>query len=183
VDPDFPQRVAALAPYSVVVLADVSLQALGFAGRQALRQFVEAGGGLLVLGGYYSYGRGAVQRSFLEDVLPVTVSGTWDLAPAGPGGTLRAAAGLALPSNLDWTPAPRCFWLHKTAVKPGAKVVLKAGDQPFLVVGEYGKGRVACCTGSVLGQPGPGETAFWEWPDWPKLLFAAVDYLKHGREW
>ncbi len=178
---EFPQRVEDLQPYSVVVLADVPADALGFAGRQALRQFVEAGGGLLVLGGYYSYGRGAIARSFLEEMLPVAVTDTWDLAPAGVA--VQAVEGLALPSNVAWVPAPQCLWLHQVRAKPEGKVVLKAGDKPFLVVGEFGKGRVAACAGTIMGAPGAGQQPFWEWKDWPKVLFATVDYLRQGRDW
>jgi uncharacterized membrane protein len=181
--PAFPQQVADLKPFSLVVLADVPADALGFAGRQALRQFVEAGGGLLVLGGYFSYGRGGIARSFLEDMLPVTFSSAWELTPAGTGAAVQPVKSMSLPSNLGWAPAPQCLWLHHLQAKAGAKVVLKAGDQPFLVVGEFGKGRVAACAGTVLGAPGAGQQPFWEWKDWPKVLFAAVDYLRHGRNW
>jgi uncharacterized membrane protein len=144
---------------------------------------VEAGGGLLVLGGYFSYGRGGIARSFLEDMLPVTFSSAWELTPAGTGAAVQPVKSMSLPSNLGWAPAPQCLWLHHLQAKAGAKVVLKAGDQPFLVVGEFGKGRVAACAGTVLGAPGAGQQPFWEWKDWPKVLFAAVDYLRHGRNW
>ncbi|HEY3397516.1 MAG TPA: glutamine amidotransferase [Armatimonadota bacterium] len=181
--PDFPQRVADLAPYSVVILADVPADALGFMGRQALRQFVEAGGGLLITGGYYGYGRGGIARSFLEDVLPVKVTDTWDLAATGAASALQPAKGVALPSNLAWTPAPQCLWLHRVELRPGAKPVLKVGDQPFLVVGSFGQGRVAACTGTILGKPAAGKQPFWEWRDWPKVMYAVIDYLRRGRNW
>ncbi len=182
-DPAFPRQAADLQPYSLVVLADVPADALGFTGRQALRQFVEAGGGLLVLGGYFSYGRGGLARSFLEDMLPVSFSGAWELAPAPANAALQPVKGFSLPSNLAWTPPLQCLWLHRLQPKPGAKVVLKAGDQPFLIVGTFGKGRVAACAGTVLGTSPTGKQPFWEGKDWPKVLFAVLDYLRQGRNW
>ena len=147
---DFPQHFADLQPYSVVVLADVPADALGFMGRQAVRQFVEAGGGLLVLGGFYGYGRGEFARSFLEDVLPVASSGRWDLAPTGAASALTAVKGVALPANLSWGSTPRSTGC--TASRPSRGEGGDQGGRPAL---PGGRGVRPGPRGSLRGD-GPG---------------------------
>jgi len=65
---------------------------------------------------------------------------------------------------------PMAYFLHKVAVKPSAQVLARAGEEPFLVVGTYGKGRVACVLASPNGDPAEGQTGFWDWDDWIYLL-------------
>ena len=61
------------------MLTDVHAQSLGFMGRKLVRNFVAAGGGLFVAGGFHSFGRGGLERTLLEEVLPVRVVRTFDL--------------------------------------------------------------------------------------------------------
>jgi len=46
-------------------------------------------------------------------------------------------------------------------------VILTAGGRPFLVLGRYGKGRVACLLGTVLGQP---SDPFWQTAKYQKTV-------------
>jgi len=54
--------------------------------------------------------------------------------------------------------------------KKGAKVILTAGGQPVLVLGRYGKGKVAVLTLSPTGEAKPGELAWWNWNGWFPLV-------------
>lgn len=71
---DFPQTIEGLAPYDVAVLADIDVGLLSLEARRALRDYVAAGGGLLLLGGPYAFGQGFLSGTYVEDVLPVSVS-------------------------------------------------------------------------------------------------------------
>jgi uncharacterized membrane protein len=166
-----------------VILADVAPESLGFQGRKALSDFVAGGGGLLVLGGFQALGAGGVQRSFLEDLLPVRVEGIFDLRPHRRPAALKPTGDALFPPDVAWSSKPVCLWQHAAAAKPEAKVIVTAGGLPFLIAGRYGKGRVAVCAGTVLGQPPPGATAFWQWRDWPKVVTAAMDYVAQRRDW
>ena len=66
-------------------------------------------------------------------------------------------------------------------VKPAAKVLVKAGEDPFLVVGSYGKGRAAVCLGTVLGKVPQDGHPFWQWQDWPRVMSEVISYLKQQR--
>jgi len=175
----YSKNIAELCRYDVVVLANADASWLGFSGRAALREFVNAGGGLLVLGGSYSLGQGYFIDTFLADILPVNVLSVRDAQPASPPLTLKpASTGLArvLPATV-WTPAPSLYWRHRVTLKPGATVQLLAGTEPVLITGTYGKGRVAVFTGTVLGQPAGKDLPFWEWTGWPTLMHQTIGWL------
>jgi uncharacterized membrane protein len=179
--PPFPQRPDELFGTKLLVLTDIHAQSLGFMGRKLVRDFVAAGGGLLVTGGFHSFGRGGLERSLLEEVLPVRVSRTFDLARCQPPAPLAPADASLFPAGIDWSRSPQCLWLHRVEVKPAAKVLVKAGEDPFLVVGSYGKGRAAVCLGTVLGKVPQDGHPFWQWQDWPRVMSEVIGYLKQQR--
>ena len=65
-------RTAAAAP-DVVILDDVDLQGLNAASWQAIAERVQRGMGLIMLGGYHSFGPGGFRGTPLADVLPVEI--------------------------------------------------------------------------------------------------------------
>ncbi len=179
----YPESPEALFAYDVVVLANADASWFGFAGRAALRDFVKAGGSLLVLGGNYSLGQGYFADTYLGELLPVTIAKARDVQPASPPLTLRPApTGLArhLPTAA-WQAAPVLYWRHRVTPKREAQVHLLAGDEPILFTGTYGQGRVAVFTGTVLGQPSGSERLFWAWASWPLLLHDALAWLVESR--
>ena len=175
----YPKTYEELCAYDVVVLVNADASWLGFPGRAALRDFVKAGGGLLVLGGNYSLGQGGFASTFLSDLLPVSVAPARDVQPVSPPLALRPApSGLAraLPASL-WKVPPVLYWRHRVALKPEAQTHLLAGSESVLVTGAYGRGRVAVFSGTVLGQPAGKEQPFWSWAGWPPLMRNTVGWL------
>jgi uncharacterized membrane protein len=135
----FPATREELFQFDVVALLDVDALALGAPRRQMLADFVRAGGGLLVCGGPYAYGKGRYAGTELEAVLPVQSAGPWDWL-AAPARISRARAH-ELVGDVPWKPAPFVFWFHTAKANRDATVVLKAGKHPLLVAGAAGKGR------------------------------------------
>jgi uncharacterized membrane protein len=169
-NPPFPGNAAELSGLRAVVLADVDAEALGFQGRNSLRRFAEAGGSVLVLGGWVSYGEAKMEGTFLEEMLPVTSAGAFDHHRCQPPSHLAPSQDWAAGQGLPWAENPSVLWLHRLKSKPGAKELITADGMPFLVSGSCGKGAVICCAGTVLGSVPAGTTAFWEWKGWPQLL-------------
>jgi len=175
----YPTDYRELCQYDVVVLTNADAAWLQYAGRTALRDFVRAGGGLLVLGGSFTLGQGNFPQSFLAELLPVTVVAGRDVQLATMPLPLRPApTGLArsLPAQV-WNTPTFLYWRHRATLKAGAQTQLFAGDEPLLITGSYGKGRVAVFTGTVLGEPTGKEQPFWQWSGWPLLLGKTVQWL------
>jgi hypothetical protein len=174
----YPADAAGLASNRMVAFANATAEALGPEQRFALRRFVEAGGGLLLLGGKSAFGNGGIRGSFLEEVVPVEVADTrFDLAPCGGSIVGERAAkrmGLVLARRLA-TP-----YLHRARLKPGATLLARAGDEPFLVAGAFGRGRVVCLLGTPYGTAPEGLTRFTEWADYPALLTTMLRWLAAG---
>jgi uncharacterized membrane protein len=70
----------------------------------------------------------------------------------------------------DFDPAPVCFYVHDLRARPGAQTLITVGGRPGLVVGKYGKGRVAAIGMTCFGSPAESQTPFWRWRSWVLLL-------------
>ncbi len=176
----FPGTYEELFAYNTVVLSDVNYRALGDIGFEMLCDYVEQGGKLLVIGGPYALGNGEFEDTRFLEVLPVELSGPFDLKWAGEGKSWTLDAATAkhrVLTGISFAQDPRVFWRHAVTPKPGAEVVLTAGGKPLLVLGKYGKGRVAVLTCSPTGVGEHGETPWWEWDGWSPLMKNILSWL------
>jgi len=172
----FPREDAGWEKDAVIVLANVDSLLLKPARMERIKDFVANGGGLVVLGGECAFGRGGYTNTPLEEILPVTFPHE-HVVPAYPQGlTLTRAPGAT------WLPAvdgkATVFFVNELTPKPGATVQLLAGAKPALVSGNFGQGRVVAI---ALTSAGEGPNAFWDWPEWPKLLGQAIDWAAGAR--
>lgn len=154
-------------PYDAYVIGDVDAAALGENGTKLLATEVENGKGLIMLGGYHSFGPGGYGSTSLAEVLPIVMSklerqnfgeriradlhhpGPITMLPAREHSIMRLAAG---EENIDlWRSLPPLTGANKFAgVKDGAGVqVIARSDRnlPLLVSAEYGRGRVLAFAG------------------------------------
>lgn len=160
-----------LATTDILVLDDIPATAFSVQQRRELRDYVRAGGSLLVLGGWYSLSKGSWEGSFLEEVLPVqtvqvphlrrlpAVEAVITAAPA-----FAEVLGGAAP---DFGPQPAVAWANHVQLRESARVLLKTGSYPLLVWGQAGAGRVAVWSGSHSGEP---QAPYWQSPAWNALL-------------
>lgn len=180
----FPETAEELFDFSIVYLCNVPVKCLTLRQKNFLHEYVQRGGAMVVMAGHQAYERGGGRGSLLEETMPVRMLRTVD------DGLLYFKDGLpvTIAPNIHWLreistrQKPMVYFLHKVAVKPGAQVLARAGDEPFLVVGTYGKGRVACVLGPPNGDPAEGQTGFWEWDDWVYLLRDASWWTMQHRE-
>ena len=163
--------------YDLLVLNNVDADCLTDFGREAIRDFVKAGGNLLVLGGLCAYGSGNYAGTQLDDLLPVEINPKIARIQPFKEGALQVAPGARILKGTRLSGAPTCFWWQEGKPKPGAWVELTAGGKPFLVCSTYGQGRVAAVLGNVCGESQPGKTAFWEDPQWVPTLAKIVHWL------
>jgi uncharacterized membrane protein len=175
----FPANEEEMEHFDAVVMADVSAAALRGNGEKLLKDFIAAGGGLVVFGGFYAYAGGKFNGTVLEEILPVTWGGAFEVQRLPQPGRLAEHDRLTGFPSWSMKADSMVFWLHKLTPKPESKIVLEARTgwrqrQPFLVAGRFQQGRVVAVAGTVYGQEAPGKTGFWNQPEWPSYLSAVL---------
>jgi uncharacterized membrane protein len=159
---DFPMTAEALAAYDVVMLSDIGANTLllhpdTFVRSKvlpnrlaALRDYVKAGGGLVMIGGYMTFqgieGKAKYAGSPIEEALPVTLFHHDDRVEAPQG--VAPEVGDPGHAMLTGVPAewPALLGYNQVVAKPDAKVLVRAGGDPLLVAGQFGKGRSVAFT-------------------------------------
>lgn len=184
----FPTDRAALDQYDVVILSDIGSNSFLLCDETFLRsertvnrlsliaEYVEDGGGLLMVGGYMSFtgidGRARYHATPLASVLPVTMLERDDRieAPEGLVATFSAPDHPALGNTPpEW---PILLGYNQLRAKNDATVIAACGDDPLLVVGEVGKGRSVAFASDVAPHWAPPE--FMAWPHYAKLFSSIV---------
>jgi uncharacterized membrane protein len=155
--------------YDVFVIENVPASAFTKQNLDALTTSVEAGRGLMMIGGRYSYGPGGYYNTALRDVLPIKmdrfeqqqvgplVEMSPDLHWSDPEGqilspirvhpTVRLKAGDA--NKETWNSLPPLMGANRfIGVKESAAILLEnQHGAPMLVSGAYGSGRVLAFAG------------------------------------
>lgn len=154
--------------FDVVILGDIGSEEFTSAQLADLRAWVDAGGGLMVTGGYNAFGAGNYQETPLAEVLPVTMGGPRDghveepfvprLTDVGRDhlvfrGCEEFFTGVDAPGKLDG--ANRVAGLKRNAEALAVHPAEQAGGGPLPVaaVHRYGGGRVMAFTGDTT----------WKW--------------------
>ena len=175
---DFPS-VKELFQARLIILSDVSGREFSDSQLKQLKSYVERGGSLLVMGGPFTLGLGGFEENALGEMLPVRLA-PFDLKWEKAGKPITASKEHALLKGVSFEQKPLLFWVHDVKPKDAAAVVLVAGDHPVLITGHYGKGAVAVFAGTPMGSPAQGQTPFWVWNDWPKLIANLAAWLESG---
>ena len=171
----YPTKWEDLYRHRVVVLDNVPAQAVTIVGVLMLKEYLQDGGCLVMMGDTHSLAAGGWNTSALSPLLPVTLAPTRFVHAAAPL-VLTPRTEAIRKLGLDWSAQPCTLYYHPTAVKPEAQVLVAAGDVPLVVEGPAGKGRVVVFLNAVLGEKSPGAAGvpFWQWKDWPALMAAVV---------
>lgn len=186
----FPTTSEELNEYDCVILSDIGSNTLllpndTFAKGlktpnrcDLLRDYVNEGGSFLMVGGYMSFtGIDAKTRygqTAVKDILPVKCLDIDDRAehPEGilPKIVKEHEAIKGLPK--EW---PHFLGYNKTVAIEGGEVLATIGDDPFIAVGDFGKGRSAVFTSDCAPHWGSPEFVSWEFYD--QLWKGILDYL------
>jgi uncharacterized membrane protein len=173
----FPPDYATLFKYDAVLMTAGDGRRIQATGRRMLRDYVKCGGGLVVLGGYSSFGKGRDQSSWLEEIMPVSLDSPWDLAPvrntALKGRETGVPECLLFPAN--WK--PQALWIQQATPKPGATVAWTLDGKPALVFGRYGNGWVVAVLATNLGKPADEANLFFKTPEWPTILANTLKWV------
>jgi len=167
----FPFTLAELELYDVIILSDIGSNTLLLPPAvwlhsktvpnrlKLIKEFVAKGGGLLMVGGYFSFqgidGKARWRRTPVEDVLPVTCL-PYDDRIEMPEGTRPIILKHDHPTVKDldeeW---PLMLGINEVEIRERDDIELVArlpddqGGHPLLVTGRFGKGRSAVWTSDI----------------------------------
>jgi uncharacterized membrane protein len=191
----FPLTLEGLQAYDAVILSDLGANTLllhpdvwlkGATVPNRLRlldAFVRAGGGLAMIGGYFSFqginGAARWHKTAVEAALPVRCLPVDDRIEVPEGFVPE----LVEPSHpiLEGLPQPwpDLLGLNEVTLAPGARLLARTpadqGGHPLLVVGEHGQGRTLAWTSDI----GPHwlPQRFVDWPGYARLWRQSLAWL------
>ncbi|HEV7250483.1 MAG TPA: glutamine amidotransferase [Shinella sp.] len=183
-----PFTLEGLSEYDVIILSDIGANSLllhpdvWLHGKtipnrlKLLRDWTAAGGGLIMIGGYFSFqgidGKARWHRTAVEDALPVTCLPYDDRLeiPEGFRPVINADHAIFAGIDGEW---PVLLGANEVVARKRDDVEVLAslpddqGGHPLLVTGTYGKGRTVAWTSDI----GPHwlPNTFVEWPGYAKL--------------
>lgn len=193
----FPLTLEGLQAYRTLILSDIGantillhpdvwLHSKRIPNRlKLIRSYVEAGGGLLKVGGYLSYqginGTARFRGTPVADVLPVEIHAYDDRIelPEGFQPEIVGSEDHPILAGLgrDWPPL---LGVNEVRLKPGgadllARLPEEEGGHPLLVCGTYGAGRVVAWTSDIGPHWLPPE--FAGWPGYARLWRQTLGWL------
>jgi uncharacterized membrane protein len=187
----FPFEASGLAGYDVVILSDIGANTLllhpdtWMHGRRMpnrltlLREWTEAGGGLAMAGGYFSFqgldGRARYRGTAVEAVLPAEIDPWDDRVEVPEGFSARVVAPdhpVVAGLELEWPPL---LGYNRFRTKDDATVLASFGDDPVLAVRHAGAGRTLAWASDIGPHWCPEE--FASWSGFGRLWAQAVAWL------
>lgn len=198
----FPNTAEALDAYDCIILSDIGANSLllppevWIHSRRApnrlklLRDYVLRGGGLIMVGGYYSFqginGGARYANTAVEAVLPVSIHRYDDRLELPEGIVPQATSNSASHAVLNGVGGafPYLLGVNEVVAKPGATTLLALPDDegahPLLVVGETGLGRSAAWTTDIGPHWLPNE--FLRWDGFRTLWCNLIEWTSKGSE-
>lgn len=146
-----------------------------------LRDFVQEGGGLLMVGGYLSFSgidaKARWGRSATAAVLPVTILDRDDRVelPAGARAEIVSPHSIVDGLGTDW---PLLLGLNEVQLADHGQLVATCAGHPLIAVGEYGEGRSAVFTSDLAPHWAPPE--FVNWSGYGVLFDRMIAWLARG---
>lgn len=186
----FPSSVEELDKYDAIVLSDIGSNTFLLRNStfyqmeiipnslELIRQYVQKGGGFLMIGGYLSFtgieAKANYKNTVLAEVLPVELLDVDDRVERPEGVRPETVVQHAITADLGtW---PRFLGYNRFRAKPDAQVLVKVEDDPFIVVGTYGSGKTACFASDCAPHWGPKE--FMDWQHYQMLWVRILNHIK-----
>lgn len=187
----FPTTAEALSQYDVVMLSDIGANTLLLhpatfsrsvptANRlNLIADYVSNGGSLLMIGGYLTFqgieAKGHWYGTVVEDVLPIKMLPGDDRVEEPQGVSIEVVRPdhpvmKGIPT--EW---PQFLGYNRLLPKEGANVLARRGQDVFIAVGQYGKGR-SMAFASDCG-PHWGPPPFVNWEHYATFWNQAVEWL------
>jgi len=188
----FPGSLVALGAYDVVILSDIGANSVqlapgvfdsGIPGDDRLARltdWVRAGGGLLMVGGYLSFtgfaSKAGYRNTVLHEVLPVELLAEDDRVEM-PAGVVPQTFGEAHPVLSGVTGAwPALLGYNRVRLRPDSTLIATVGDDPLVALAQRGNGRCAVFT-SDCGPHWAPESFCEKWDGYAEVFGGLVEWL------
>ncbi|WP_294180811.1 glutamine amidotransferase [uncultured Schumannella sp.] len=187
----FPATAEALAEYDLVVISDVGantfLLSRAVFGRSvsepnkltAIRDYVLAGGGLLMVGGYLSFSGIDAKANYanteLAEILPVGMLTTDDRAERPEGAPIEVLAPEHAALGGVGTEWPALLGYNRTTPREGAELLATVAGDPLVAVTTAGAGRTGVFTSDM--SPHWAPPPFMEWDGYAPLWRALSSFV------
>jgi len=190
----FPQTPEALRAWDAVILSDIGANTLLLHPDtwiksqrtpnrlKLLRDYVAAGGGLMMIGGYLSFqginGSARFRHTPVEDVLPVRCLPYDDRVEVPEGFTPEPVTDHPVLQGID-APWPHLLGYNEVELKSDATLIAQVPGtgHPLLAAGEFGSGRTLAWTSDMSVHWLPPE--FSSWNGYARLWRNCFDWLTH----
>lgn len=190
-----PETAEALAEYDVLILSDIGHDTvmlypgerrnavpMGPNRMKEIVRYVQNGGGLAYIGGYFTYqghhGQGRWYGTPVARILPVEILSLHDDRIETPEGARPRVLKPDHPilAGIPTDPMPMFMGYNKTHPRDRADLLAHIGDDddPFLACWAVGKGRVLALTSDVAPHWG---SDFVRWAHYPQLWDQAIRWL------
>ena len=167
----FPVDYDSLLSYDMIIIGNVPAEPIGLIGEEMIKDYVLAGGNLILLGGDQSFGQAAWSNQELLNLLPVEVGSYFNWNRIKGNNLLKIAdSSHPITKNIRLTPS-YVFYSHICTPKPNGKVILKTEERPIIVVSETkNKGKIICILATPFGKKENGKIPFWESDSWIDII-------------
>lgn len=187
----FPMTVDGIAGHDVIVLSDIGYNTLAIPPKtfdefertadrmRLIDDFVRAGGGLLMVGGYLSFqgfnAKANYEGTAVEEALPVTMQSGDDRVERSDGvvpEVVDADHDVLAGVSGDW---PYLLGYNRVTPDDDADELIRVDSDPLLVLGEHGDGRSAAFTTDCA--PHWGSPDFTGWEHYGDLWMNMIEWL------
>ncbi|MCC8179423.1 MAG: glutamine amidotransferase, partial [Planctomycetes bacterium] len=188
---DFPVTLEAMQEYAAVIISDVGkntfllhpdtfFQSKATVNKLSLiRDYVEAGGGFVMVGGYMTFmgidGRAGYKGTVIESILPVTLMSGDDRVEIPEGVVPYVPEGETFWSGMGekW---PSLLGYNRLEAKPDGRVLLRTDADPVIVAGTCGKGKTIAFATDCAPHWAPPQ--FCEWEHYPTMWAKMLAWLE-----
>lgn len=177
INPQFPSSLTELAGIKIIILSNINIESFGFMGRKTLFDFIKSGGSLLLLGGHIPFGKAKIVKSFIAEVLPVSIIDSWNIKK-NIDGIVKIKDKHPITENLVWDSHLKIYYYHQVKAKENSTVLLELNENPILTIWQTEQGgKIAVFTGTPLGKPSNKDLPLWEWEGWEKMMINLIQWL------
>lgn len=186
----FPWTMAELNEYDVVILSDIGSNSFMLSNSvfsegkpsvnrlQLLKEWVQQGGSLMMAGGYLSFGgfegKGHYHGTAIEEILPVTIAPYDDRVECPQGVVPMEHSTSIINSGLGTFPIVLGY--QQVVAKKNSNILMTIGEKdPFLVTGEYEKGRTMAYMTDIA--PHWASQEFMDWKNYGAFFSRCIKWL------